>query len=147
MNDTKGSIAMFPRTHNRKGFWRSVLTVQFLVLLTLQSAEAQSTAEESYQRAVLAMQHEQWKNAVGLFEETLKVNPHRAAAENGLGAAYGKLGDREASVAAFQRAITDDPNYAEPHYNLGLWQQQSGNIAEAISELSKAIQLSPGYEE
>ena len=116
-----------------------------VVCFPLRAAQTSNAADQSYKQAVQALQHTQWDTAVSLFEETLRLDPHRAAAQNGLGVALGKLGNRDASVAAFQHAIEIDARYAEAHYNLGLCLEQSGDLEQAISELKVANQLKPDY--
>src|SRR5258708_20838359 len=116
---------------------RAVLAAGCLVVLAvclpLQAAQSPNTADEFYDQGVQSLKQEQWKTAISRFEEALKLDPRRAPAENGLGVAFGKLGDRDASVAAFRRAIAIDSNSAEAHYNLGLWLQESGDLDQAIS--------------
>jgi len=116
-----------------------------VVCFPLRAAQTSNAADQSYKQAVQALQHTQWDTAVTLFEETLRLDPHRAAAQNGLGVALGKLGNRDASVSAFQHAIEIDARYAEAHYNLGLCLEQSGDLEQAISELKVANQLKPDY--
>src|ERR1700758_3273973 len=84
-------------------------------------AVASDSASESYTQGVNALRSEQWKSAASFFEETLKLDSHRADAANGLGVALGKLGNLEGSQDAFRRAIAIDPTYAEPHFNLAQW--------------------------
>src|ERR1700724_3261711 len=90
--------------------------------------DSSTSADQYYQQGVQSLRQEQWKAAVSSFEEALKLDPHRADAENGLGAALGKLGDRQGSQAAFRRAVAIDPGFAEAHYNLALWLREAGDI-------------------
>jgi tetratricopeptide (TPR) repeat protein len=122
--------------------------IAFLAVCVQAGAAAgqSSQADQSYQQGVQSLRQEQWKAAVSSFEEALKLDPRRADAENGLGAALGKLGDQSGSQAAFRRAIEIDPGYAEAHYNLALWLREAGDLGQALSELSTAIKLRPDYE-
>ena len=85
------------------------------------SDQASNQSADQYEQGVQALRQEQWKSAAISFAETLKLDPKRADAANGLGVALGKLGDPQGSQAAFRRAIEIDPSFAEAHYNLGLW--------------------------
>ena len=108
-------------------------------------ASSQS-ADQSYEQGVQALRQEQWKSAATSFEQSLKLDPKRADAANGLGVALGKLGDSRVSQAAFRRAIEIDPGFAEAHYNLGLWLRAAGDFDQSVIELKSAIQLRTDYE-
>ena len=103
-------------------------------------ASSQS-ADQSYEQGVQALRQEQWKSAATSFEQSLKLDPKRADAANGLGVALGKLGDPRVSQAAFRRAIEIDPGFAEAHYNLGLWLRAAGDFDQSVIELKSSIQL------
>ncbi|HWO30135.1 MAG TPA: tetratricopeptide repeat protein, partial [Candidatus Acidoferrum sp.] len=120
--------------------------MQTVCLQTGFASDSSSQADQYYQHGVQSLRQEQWKAAVSSFQAALKLDPRRADAENGLGAALGKLGDQQGSQAAFRRAIAIDPNYAEGHYNLALWLRESGDTGQALSELDTAIKLRPDYE-
>jgi protein O-GlcNAc transferase len=123
-----------------------VFSPQAICLQTGLASDSSTRVEQNYQQGVQSLRQEQWKAAVSAFQEALKLDPRRADAENGLGAALGKLGDQPGSQAAFRRAIAIDPGYAEAHYNLALWLRESGDIGQALSELDTAIKLRPDYE-
>src|ERR1700756_5543848 len=72
-------------------------------------SDPSSTAEQYYDQGVQALRQEQWKAALSSFEQSLKLDPKRADAANGMGVALGKLGDPEGSQGAFRRAIEIDP--------------------------------------
>src|SRR3984893_15457495 len=106
---------------SRFNLWPLLAGCLLSLLLTLQAKAVPDTstpADQYYEQGVQALRREQWKSAVSSFEETLKLDPKRADAENGIGVALGKLEDQQGSQAAFQRAIKMDPAYAEPPYNL-----------------------------
>jgi tetratricopeptide (TPR) repeat protein len=52
-------------------------------------------------------------------------------------------GNHTASVALLQKAIAENPSYAEAHYQLGLTYANSGSDSQAIAELEKTIKLRP----
>src|SRR5215470_15438953 len=88
-----------------------------LLLTSAGGAQSGSNAgEETYEQGVQFLAQEKWRSAAAAFQQVLKLDAHRADAENGLGVALGKTGDKPGSQAAFQRAIEIDPGYAEAHY-------------------------------
>jgi tetratricopeptide (TPR) repeat protein len=50
------------------------------------------------------------------------------------------------AVAEYRAAIKIDPNYKEPHYNLGNALLEQGKVDEAIVEYRAAIKIDPNYE-
>jgi len=60
--------------------------------------------------------------------------------------AYCGLGDLEASISAYQKAIALDPNYDLAWFNLGGMLWNSGNIERAIEIWTQAIQQFPNHE-
>lgn len=126
-----------------------VLAPCMLLYLSPSTAAAQAAPgaiEQAYEQGVQFLTQEQWKSAATSFNEVLRADPHRADAENGLGVALGKLGDKAGSESAFRRATTIDPGYAEAHYNLALCLQEAANLDQAEAELDTAIKLRPDYE-
>ena len=61
----------------------------------------------------------------------------------GGGLAYFATGRTEEAIAHYQEALRLNPNYAEPHTNLGNLLKDRGELDPAISEYRRAIDLSP----
>ena len=49
----------------------------------------------------------------------------------------------EEAIAAYQRALQIDPNFAIAHYNLGSALSDQGKLEQAIAELEIAVSLDP----
>src|SRR3954447_2018012 len=62
---------------------------------------------------------------------------------NNLGEAYRALGKPNEAVAAYQKAIEQNPNHAEAMSNLGLVLNSAGRFKEALPLLERAIALKP----
>jgi|SRR5450432_973247 len=60
-----------------------------------------------------------------------------------LGTAHDRLGEREAAIEAFRRAIALDEAYAEAYLNLGILLARDGEYEEAEGLLRRATQLEP----
>ena len=60
-----------------------------------------------------------------------------------LGAAAYMLGDDDAAINNFKKAIQMDPRTANAHYGLGLVYSKIGQHKEASAEFLKTIELDP----
>ena len=90
----------------------------------------------------------------GKYEEALVQGralsdqfPGNAFIPNILGAVHAALGDSEAAVSSYNKAIEIKPDYAEPYNNLGVSLKNLGRHTEAITSYNKAIELQPDYAE
>ena len=54
---------------------------------------------------------------------------------------YADLGEQEAALADFTRALTLDPNYATAYLNIGALLGNQGRLQEALPYLKQAAQL------
>jgi tetratricopeptide (TPR) repeat protein len=75
--------------------------------------------------------------------ERLKQQPDSAETYKSLGNALQALGQSEAAIRAYQKAIQINPQFAEAHANLGNMAYLNGKFDEAIVYYQKAIQLKP----
>lgn len=64
---------------------------------------------------------------------------------NNLGWVFHYARRYDQAVAAYQQALSLDPNHATTHYYLGLALAQQGALEDAISELERAIDLKDDY--
>jgi tetratricopeptide (TPR) repeat protein len=58
-----------------------------------------------------------------------------------LGVALEDLGDREAALEAYHAAISEDPNFADCHYNLARLYESAGKTQHAIRHLGQYRRL------
>ncbi|SVE18205.1 uncharacterized protein METZ01_LOCUS471059, partial [marine metagenome] len=66
---------------------------------------------------------------------------------NILGACYKTLGQLEASIKMFERAVAIKPDYAEAHFNLAVILRELGQLDAAVKSYEKAIAIKPDYAE
>jgi tetratricopeptide (TPR) repeat protein/TolB-like protein len=95
------------------------------------------------------------REAIGLFEQALAIDPNYALAYMGIADAYAlmvshaqidsKIG-LERGEAAARKALELDPALAEAHAALGLIVGQEGHMKEAETEYLRAIELNPSYD-
>ncbi|MFP3787146.1 tetratricopeptide repeat protein, partial [Burkholderia sp. SIMBA_024] len=73
----------------------------------------------------------------------LQFDANSAEAHFNAGNAYNALGEHEAAVASFERALALRPDYAEAHINLGSAIGKRGGYAGAESHYRRAVALNP----
>ena len=73
--------------------------------------------------------------------------PQSAILFNIQGAVLKGLGQLDASVEAYNKALAIKPDYAEACYNMGGTLKQQGKLEEAIEAYKKALAIEPNYAE
>ena len=75
------------------------------------------------------------------------VHPTEVGARmhNNLGAAYLKTDRYDDAVAEFRRALTIDPTYVEPYYNLGIVLMAFGRRGEAADVFRQGLAQAPDH--
>jgi tetratricopeptide (TPR) repeat protein len=86
--------------------------------------------------------------AIGHFEDALRVRPNYPEAHNDLGILFAKMPGRSAdAVSHFEVALRLDPKLAQAHRNLGmLLSSVPGRTNEAIAHLEAAQRIQPDPE-
>lgn len=81
--------------------------------------------------------------AVGQFEESIRLEPDNAEAHNSLGIALGKKGQTDEAIRQFEIALRLRPGFADAHDNLGVTLAGKGQTDEAIRQYLEALRLNP----
>ena len=63
------------------------------------------------------------------------------------GTRYANLGQLDAAISYYEKALSIKPNYAEAHYNLGFTFQRLGQLDAAVRSYKKALAIKPDYAE
>jgi tetratricopeptide (TPR) repeat protein/TolB-like protein len=94
------------------------------------------------------------ENAIGLFNQAIKIDPRFALAYAGLADADRRMWDQtkdavwtQRALGAAQQAQSLNDNLPEVHFTLGSIYTATGRNAEAIEELRRALQLAPNSDE
>jgi tetratricopeptide (TPR) repeat protein len=85
--------------------------------------------------------------AVRLIEEALRIAPDRAIAHGNLGSALQDLGEFEAALASFGRAISLDPGFTDAYYNRANLLGALKSWSAALANYDQAIALRPDFAE
>jgi arylsulfatase A-like enzyme/Flp pilus assembly protein TadD len=75
--------------------------------------------------------------AMESFKRALEADPRDASALNGLGAAYRLLGDVDAAISCFEKALAIQPGHKFALYNLGTACLDKGEKARAAAALTQ----------
>ena len=76
-------------------------------------SDAAKTKSEAKRKEQLGWAKDAYQRARGLFEEATKSAPQMAEAWNGLGYTSRKVGDYDAALAAYEKALALRPGYPE----------------------------------
>jgi tetratricopeptide (TPR) repeat protein len=85
--------------------------------------------------------------AVGHFQQALKLSPDHLIALNNLGSAYRQQKRWDDARKTYDRALAVNPNDAEANYGLGMVFAQNEETGRAFDSLQKALKLRPVYPE
>jgi len=68
-------------------------------------------AQDEFDRAFSLMEKGEWKNAIKGFERSIRWQSTLPQPYGNMGICYAKLGNKEAALAAFEKALEIDPHY------------------------------------
>lgn len=68
-------------------------------------------AQDEFDRAFSLMERGDWKNAIKGFERSIRWQSTLPQPYGNMGICYAKLGNKEAALAAFEKALEIDPHY------------------------------------
>jgi beta-barrel assembly-enhancing protease len=99
------------------------------------------------ENAILDVEAGRYGTAKAALERVLALVPTDAKAQFYLGELYRKQrkdpADVERAIAAYQKAVENDPSYPEPQRSLGLLYYTSGKKAEARQAFERYLELKP----
>ena len=90
---------------------------------------------------------QQYPTAVDYYGRSLKIKASDAAVRTDMGTAYWYMGNADAAIAEFNKALTYEPNKPNTLFNLGLvkWQGKM-DINGAVADWEKLLANNPNYE-
>ena len=100
-----------------------------------------------YSLAIALGQVGKIEDAIGRYEEAIRLKPNYVEAHYNLGITLGKAGRLPEAIEHLQEALRIKPDYVEAHNSLATALEQAGRIPEAIEQLQLAIHINPEYAE
>jgi tetratricopeptide (TPR) repeat protein len=91
----------------------------------------------------IRLQQGRFSEAAPLFEHARALDPGQARFAFLHGTALAGLQRMEPAIAAWQAAIRQDPNFADPYLALGKAQRKLGRVQEALSTYRKLLRAQP----
>jgi Tfp pilus assembly protein PilF len=138
-----GAMAMvicLAMTRQQLGYWKDSET------LFRHTAEVTKNNYIAYNNVGAALLDQgQTEEAMGQFQEAIRINPEDAEAHYNLGVALFKKNKTNAATGEFREAIRIKPDYAEAHNNLGTTLLNQGKTDNAASQFQEATRLKPDY--
>jgi tetratricopeptide (TPR) repeat protein len=113
--------------------------------LALQPGAPYLMARASFCEGRSLVFEKQYVRAIGLLEDSIRLDPSAAYGYNALGIAYLERAHYPLAVSAFEDAIRRAPNWAYPRHNLALAYTQTGGYPAAIAQYRRAIEAAPRY--
>jgi tetratricopeptide (TPR) repeat protein len=88
-----------------------------------------------------------YSEAIGFYQDLIRIAPRHVVALNNLGAALSKLGRDKEADPYFYKAIETEPDFPDAHSNIGNSLLLKGQYAAAEQFLRRAVKLNPRFVE
>ena len=87
------------------------------------------------------------EEAIGQYEQALRIEPDRADTHNSFGVTLVQVGRIQEGIEHYEQALRIKPDYAEAHNNLGNVLFQTGKLDDAMVHYQQALRIKPDYAE
>ena len=109
--------------------------------------DTRDLATSHFNLAVVLKEMGKLPEAIGQYEEALRIKPDSAEAHFNLGVALAQAGKAPEAMGQYREAVRIKPDYAEAYLNLGAGLQQMGKAPEEIEQYEQALRARPEYAE
>jgi Flp pilus assembly protein TadD len=127
-------------TRQQLGYWQDSET---LFRHALAVTENNYVAHDNL--GVALVRKGQFDEAIGQYQEALRLSPDWADAHYDLGIAFYNKGQVDEAIHQYQEALRLKPDYALAHNNLGNALDDKGQVDSAIGQYQEVIHLKPDY--
>jgi len=104
-----------------------------------------ATSEGLYIKGLAYFLVDNYANALGLIEESVRLQPNNPEALSQLGVVYSKLNQYEKAVEAYTQSLNQDPDNYRTSYGLGIAYIRLRKDQDAISPLQQCTQTNPNF--
>ena len=126
--------------HAARWFWGLLLGLS-LVFNLLASVVYHAEAHDTL--GVQLSQAGKPSEAVGQFEQALRLYPDYPKAHLNLGIAMEQMGRVHDAIEQYEQALHLNPDYAKAHLNLAVALEHSGKVPDAIQHYQQALRINP----
>jgi tetratricopeptide (TPR) repeat protein len=130
--------------HRRAVHWGWVLLAGFSVAFNL-LVSTEYYAEADYNLAVALQETGKIGEAIGRYEQALRLKPDFAEAHYNLGLALVRLGRLQEAMGHWEQSLRIKPDFADAHYNLGNALARLGRVPESIAHYRQAVRIEPNH--
>jgi tetratricopeptide (TPR) repeat protein/S1-C subfamily serine protease len=96
------------------------------------------------EKGLILCRYKKYPDAIAIYDLIIRKQPG-SSAYNNRGNAKSDLGNKQAAIADYDRAIQLNPNHANAYSNRGNAKSDLGNKQAAIIDYGRAIQLNPNH--
>ena len=113
--------------------WLGIPALLLIVVLLLTASMSYATVTESFY----------FKDNLTFYGYSLQHAPHHPDAESNYASVLAEQGQYDRAIDAFLDAVTYNPTYWTPTYNLALTYYKIGNLQESEKYFIRAVELNP----
>ncbi|HVM60698.1 MAG TPA: tetratricopeptide repeat protein [Verrucomicrobiae bacterium] len=128
----------------RAARWGWSLLLLFSVAFNL-LASVERCGEAHFNLGFALAQTGQAQEAIGHYEQALRLKPDFAEAHFNLGNVLFQAGKAPEAIDHYEQALRLKPDFAEAHFNLGDALFQAGKVQEAIDHYEQALRFKPDF--
>ncbi len=107
------------------------------------AANENRSVDDLHAAGVQALQNQNYRLAIDLFQQVVKLEPKHKYDWNNLGRAYLALGQTEQAITAIQTQISINPYDEYAYNNLGSAYWRQGKYEQAIQQFKKQLEVNP----
>ena len=109
------------------------------------SSDVQDPPQDRLQLLINLYEQGQLEQTLNQATSLLRQFPNSFMLYNICGAAYQSLGQLDAAIYNFKKAISIDPFNADAYSNMGIALQNQGKLNEAVKAYKKALSIKPDH--
>jgi tetratricopeptide (TPR) repeat protein len=104
-----------------------------------------NNARARYNLGVILVEQGRLPEAIGQYEQALRIKPGYAEVHYNLGVALVQLGRLPEAIGHYEQALRIKADFADAHNNLGIALVQLGRLPEAIGHYEQALRIKPDF--